>query len=364
MNYNGENCPYCGVTFAEGDDVVVCPECATPHHRVCWFAHGECANTHRHGTDFIWKKTAEPEPEAKPEKRGEKSRESANLDIVCPDCGTTSPNGTVRCPECGALLIPFANPTGEPPLAQFRPEFNPHEDIRGVKSGDVALFCRSAGASYIKKFRKKVSWNWAALLFTPFWFFYRKLYKAGSVFLTAYLVINLLMIPAQMYFINTFNESSALVTLNGVTAEINELIEPYIVEEEAAGGLLGSFMQRMYGNTVTISEEGQQAVAEYFEKNYEMIYNNMVVPMQKPLLAMAGIQLLSIILRIVSALLADRLYFKKAATEILRARRATSDERGVQLALFRKGGTNIFLGAGLYFACNMLLEMAIIFITG
>ena len=82
MRYTGENCPYCGVTFTEQDDVVVCPECATPHHRVCWLAHGECANTEKHGTDFVWKKSSAPQPEKEAEQQAD-SHDNANLDIIC-----------------------------------------------------------------------------------------------------------------------------------------------------------------------------------------------------------------------------------------------------------------------------------------
>ena len=112
MRYTGENCPYCGTEFTEQDDVVVCPDCGTPHHRVCWFAHGECAATEKHAEGYVWKKSAEPQPEAEEPKteKNTHARSESNLDIVCPDCGATCPNGTLRCPECGAMLIPFANP--------------------------------------------------------------------------------------------------------------------------------------------------------------------------------------------------------------------------------------------------------------
>ena len=87
MRYIGENCPYCGLEFQEGDDVVVCPECATPHHRACWFAHGECANTEKHAEGFVWKKQAAPEPEPEKNENPNPEADGKNLDIVCPDCG-------------------------------------------------------------------------------------------------------------------------------------------------------------------------------------------------------------------------------------------------------------------------------------
>ena len=31
-----KQCAHCGVPFASGDEVVICPRCKTPHHRHCW----------------------------------------------------------------------------------------------------------------------------------------------------------------------------------------------------------------------------------------------------------------------------------------------------------------------------------------
>ena len=36
MRYTGETCPVCNKVFQEDDDIVVCPDCGTPHHRKCY----------------------------------------------------------------------------------------------------------------------------------------------------------------------------------------------------------------------------------------------------------------------------------------------------------------------------------------
>ena len=61
MIYTGEKCPVCGKNFVEGDDIVVCPVCGTPHHRDCYNLHNACANEGLHAENFEWK------PEAKAE---------------------------------------------------------------------------------------------------------------------------------------------------------------------------------------------------------------------------------------------------------------------------------------------------------
>ena len=52
--YNNCVCPVCKKQFEDGDDIVVCPECGTPHHRECYNSIHHCANAdlHSEGYDF------------------------------------------------------------------------------------------------------------------------------------------------------------------------------------------------------------------------------------------------------------------------------------------------------------------------
>lgn len=55
MKYRGKKCPACGEVFKyKDDDIVVCPDCGTPHHRKCYRINGECVNTVRHKMGFNW----------------------------------------------------------------------------------------------------------------------------------------------------------------------------------------------------------------------------------------------------------------------------------------------------------------------
>ena len=67
MDYLNEFCPVCNIPFNKDDDIVVCPECGTPHHRGCWQAKNECANSPLHAQGFEWhplKSAAFPPPPA------------------------------------------------------------------------------------------------------------------------------------------------------------------------------------------------------------------------------------------------------------------------------------------------------------
>ena len=55
QSFFGSLCPYCGEKFAEGDDIVVCPECGTPHHRECYKENSACANEAKHSENYEWK---------------------------------------------------------------------------------------------------------------------------------------------------------------------------------------------------------------------------------------------------------------------------------------------------------------------
>ena len=54
MDYIGKKCPVCQKYFHADDDVVVCPDCGTPHHRECYESLGHCSNEnlHEQGYDY------------------------------------------------------------------------------------------------------------------------------------------------------------------------------------------------------------------------------------------------------------------------------------------------------------------------
>ncbi len=51
--FEGYICPVCMKKFTENDNIAVCPECGTPHHRECCLKIGKCALEEMHG-DYEW----------------------------------------------------------------------------------------------------------------------------------------------------------------------------------------------------------------------------------------------------------------------------------------------------------------------
>ena len=52
MDFYKYKCPVCNKQFKEGDDIVVCPECGTPHHRECYEQEEHCFYQDKHSQNF------------------------------------------------------------------------------------------------------------------------------------------------------------------------------------------------------------------------------------------------------------------------------------------------------------------------
>ena len=52
--FTNKLCPVCEKRFGEKDDIVVCPECGTPHHRECYAKNNSCGLVTYHVEGFEW----------------------------------------------------------------------------------------------------------------------------------------------------------------------------------------------------------------------------------------------------------------------------------------------------------------------
>lgn len=185
FRYENEVCPICQRPFVDFDDIVVCPVCGTPHHRECYKKNGECGNFEKHNEGFRWAPTKKEEP--------------------VPPQSTASPFAQQPFGQQDEFppytQQPFM-PNTPPQASLFPPEF---ED--GVLTAEVADFVQMNSQRYLQKFfytkSNKKTFNWAAFFFAPYWFFYRKLYKFGAIFLALFLLLNVgfnLLPPVQRLY--------------------------------------------------------------------------------------------------------------------------------------------------------------------
>ena len=219
MDYQNKICDGCGLPLRENEDVVVCPECGTPQHRACFDRNGRCVNEAKHGTGFDWAASA---PAA-----------AVNAAVVCPVCRHENVPGAAVCARCGQPFTAEALPPTPAPkrersteqlvddlffdaprgvtelqlddderdqvefvlsqrMLQATPgmsEEQAEERLCGHPLRQVMTFISARALTFVNKFRRLESgrtftWNWAAFLFTPYWFFYRKLWKPGIIVMT------------------------------------------------------------------------------------------------------------------------------------------------------------------------------------
>lgn len=213
FRFTNEKCPVCNNTFNSDDDIVVCPECGTPHHRECYMENRSCANYHKHNEDFRWEPTFVPVEETEPTKPQQKEE-------------------SIYKQALEMSQMPFPSIQAEKINPIFREKFGELED--GVQAEDVAVFVRQESHRYVSKFKKitegKHTWNWAAFFFSPYWFFYRKLHKIGAVIFVLFILITSVSFLPPVVALNT--------AISGFEAELQETTESEKSEEEYQDDLL------------------------------------------------------------------------------------------------------------------------------
>ncbi len=60
--FENKLCPVCRERFRDGDDIAVCPECGTPHHRACYLKQNKCGLDELHSEGYVWNGRLPDEP--------------------------------------------------------------------------------------------------------------------------------------------------------------------------------------------------------------------------------------------------------------------------------------------------------------
>ena len=216
MEFTEYKCPVCDKQFKKGDDVVVCPECGTPHHRECYEKEGHCHFADRHGADFSFEKEQQEEAEQQAE------QDAKDGVVLCKRCGAENPKEMFYCCSCGAPLYGddknnpnfqhnqnngqpnpnFNQNQGMPPFGVPFGQANPQmaaafDPMAGMKSDEPLVDDITAGEaakfigkntpyylrifSFINKF-KKSRFNFSAFILSGIYFLYRKMYALGILF--------------------------------------------------------------------------------------------------------------------------------------------------------------------------------------
>ena len=319
MDFIGNKCPVCEKYFHADDDIVVCPECGTPHHRECYESLGHCANQSRHADGYDY---------------AEDDTVSANTQrtVTCPSCGKSSDADAFFCKFCGAPLsaqenqpprvqgfpyngaygqqtgangsIPFMDPLGGIPAdADFGD---------GVTAGEAAKYVKQNTPYYVRIFQNirtvnRSKFNFGAALFSGGFLLYRKMYKIGAFITAVQLSLMILSIYVQIAFSSLFTQTS---------------------------------------NALKISTE---SFLEYFAK----LSSSQLLILTLPDI----VNMINLAIMIVVGLTFNRLYFKHCREQIVKIKNETPDGESPETVLQTKGGVNIPLAISLlitYFIISYL----------
>ena len=219
--YSGTNCPYCEQPLTETDDLAVCPECGTPHHRACYMEHGACANTAKHADGFEWTApdpaAAQPEQIAAETPAADKTHADNAANAAqsaqrrCPNCGTVAGPQDHFCLHCGTVLprisqMPnFSTPGSrsaagyqQPNAAQtsFTARINMDERVDGIPVRDWLIYFGNSAFPFLHSFRKqdvtgrKTGFNFGASIIPTLYFFYYKVWHIGALCAVALGIFN------------------------------------------------------------------------------------------------------------------------------------------------------------------------------
>ena len=281
FRYLNQKCPVCGKEFTGEDDIVVCPLCGTPHHRDCYKKNGECGNFDKHNEGFRWAPEAVNVPPVEP---------------TSEQLPETSQN-----PVNNSQSAPFSN--GVNPLSLY-----PQDMEEDVKTEEVAGFVQLGAFKYIQNFfylkSKRSSFNWAAFLFAPYWFFYRKLYKVGAICLAIMLA------------------STVLLSIPSAADKISED--------------LYDFAEQYQSVEAPDTAQEQQDLMNRYKSDFVTIFKNNI-PGTALLLTQLGV-LLGI--HLFAGFKANKLYYNHTIKIIRKIKKETPDEAKRRLLFFKSGGVS------------------------
>lgn len=323
MDYIGIDCPVCNKKFEQGDDVVVCPECGTPHHRECYEFSGHCINENKHSDNYSFDVD---------KKDKENSQENDDI-IACPRCKTEILKGMFYCGKCGFPVGINKNSTaqnnGQPYTMPgigfdvFDPMggVDPEEDMGdGVKAGEISKYVQKSTSYFSRVFNNikifnRSKFNFAAFLFSGGYLLYRKMYKIGSI-ITAILLALML---TEVYMMFTPEYQNLISTLNDAmnsTRSYSSMIDVYI----GLSGIQQFMMIFIYGSAV-----------------------------------------IQLILKIVVGVKANKWYFKHCKKQIVFLKENSGEKASADLET--KGGVNVSIAISLFIVYMIISYLPTIMIS-
>lgn len=173
--FEGQKCQMCGEELKEKELVVVCPECGAPYHKECFKNNNECIFTEKHGTKDSYIPT----------------NNTAEV-ITCNNCGKNNLKNRKFCEFCNKQLNSKESTTAAQILNNLDLRAKPTANSNEVAADEEKLIDKFIifNTNYFKKaFKGQKKFNFGAFICPVFYYFYRKMYAAGSAFFVAILML-------------------------------------------------------------------------------------------------------------------------------------------------------------------------------
>lgn len=180
----GIKCPVCKNEFTDGDDVVYCPDCGTPHHRECYKMAGHCVNAGLHQSGFVFDGSGAVKKDAAPVQSNPVNTNAEGFYIPRQDSGAKSgeaPANTVPAMQMPDLFKQYEGDTIDGEDAKFYAA-----TVKTNTKRFIGVFKKFEGK------KSKLGWNWGAFFFGPYYLLFRKMYSQGIGFLVIQTLISYL----------------------------------------------------------------------------------------------------------------------------------------------------------------------------
>lgn len=296
MDFTKFHCPVCNKNFTENDDVVVCPECGTPHHRECYKITGKCFNEGLHASDSNLRENYK------------NTEEEKKIEIFKPTEENSDENQRENTEK------PFK--INEKALPDFI-KFGSVQDqlIEGKHS---SLFEAAVGKNqnyYIPRFtvmsslNKGLSLNFVAFFAPLAWSLYRKMYKISALIFAAYILF------FGLTFYYTYSNTEIVDALDKCYEEIQKNPEAY------------SDFQFLYEEDTDYLTDAQ--------KNFIEVSESLTYPIYLIILSYA----IRYVPKIALGVFGNKIYLKKLKKNIDKAEKKNLEGDKLKIYLYKKYGT-------------------------
>ncbi len=212
-------CCVCEDNFKANDDVVVCPDCGAPYHRECYIKNGSCVYSDKHKSGFEYEP---PIPQGKENRCANCGTDNISTNLFCENCGnpmrevsadsqnpntTNTQNINMQGSSFGGINNNSAHQSQENSFETYMAKNVYGKGFDGISTQEWTDYIGSSSQYYLYQFARmdekrnkfKLTFCWSALLFSTFYFAYRKMYNWALLSALGAFIVN---IPTTITFLN------------------------------------------------------------------------------------------------------------------------------------------------------------------